>query len=229
MPLPMARPPPRLPGSEKPLDDSEQVRTIALQWISRFSRLVGEVREQKNNPGVTAAELRSKIQQLFHENGYWRDLVCLSWDFHTLSGVDKILAFLTKGPGRLSRIQSVALDESSHARLPRNFPIDPEGPVMGIQSFLAIELDVGAEATGVLRLGRDEDGTWKAWTFATVLQKIKGHEVKAGQERPLHLEYGYQLGRKNYGAQRAVDFNMEDEGPTVLIVGTFTMLHHDFQ
>jgi hypothetical protein len=217
--LPMAVSPPRPVGSDQPVKDPEQVKTIVLKWVSCLTELAGEIRARKNDSAFTATELRPRIQQLFHENGYWRDLVCLSWDFHTLSGVDKITTFLTEHPDRLSRLQNIALDDSSPVRVPRSFPIDPEGPVMGIQSCLTIGLDIGAEAAGVLRLGRDDDGAWKAWTFATVLQRIKGHEVKAGLERPLHLEYGYELGRKNFGAQRALDASMEDEGPTVLIVG----------
>lgn len=217
--LPMAESPPRPKGSLEGIGNPEEVSAIVTEWLNRFQELLHKARDEDGKSGLGPDDLRSAIQNLFLEKGYWRDLVCLSWNFRTLSGVNRIATFLHEENNRLKHIKSLNLEERSGFRAPRNFPLDPEGPVMGIQAFLNIELDFGAEAMGVVRLGRDEDGTWKVWTLSTVLQKFKGHGVRAGPERPLHHEYGAQPGRKYWGSTRAMELNMEDQDPVALIVG----------
>ena len=222
----MANAPPLPVQAMVPVDDPMELKMVVQKWISLFLQLISAAKNP--NHGSKGLLTQSDVQLLFLDEGHWRDLVCLSWDFRTLSGVERITSFLNEKNGRLGLIDRVALDNDSPSRTVRSFPIDPDGPVMGIQAFLAMKLKFGADALGVLRLGRDLDGSWKAWTLSTVLQDIHGCSPQVGPKRPIHLPYGFQSGRMNWGTSRALELDMTDQEPTVLIVGMielFTFLN----
>lgn len=209
--------PPRPAGSAQPIMDPVRIKEIVSEWIDGVSELL-KTTDQQN---ISGKDLEPKIRKLFLDNSYWRDLVCLSWDFRTLTSPEGIANYLAE-ENRLQHLRAVRLDDNP-AHQPRDFPIHaalpPDGPIFGIIVFLELELSSDRIGTGMLQLGRDEDGSWKAYSFSTLLEEIKGYEAKCGPRRPENLRYGYEPGRRNFSEVRATEREMKDKQPAVVIVG----------
>ncbi|KAI9668957.1 MAG: hypothetical protein M1817_005180 [Caeruleum heppii] len=183
-----------------------RVEDVAKDWVTSFNSVI-------DNADFTA------LSELFLAESFWRDQLCLTWNFHTLVGPQKMTSFLqTHESG--CRLKSVALDFSSDYRRPTASPIDFAGTVKGIQAFLSVETDVG-KGRGVVRLFQQPGSEkWKAFTLFTCLQELRGHEEASGLKRPVGVEHGGNPGRKNWMERRKADCEI-DEGrePAVLILG----------
>ena len=94
------------------------------------------------------------------------------------------------------------------------------GPVIGgcIKACFLFETKVG-RGKGIVRLTpTDESGkVWKAFTFYTSLQELKGYEERKGSMRPRGLEHGQ---RQTWFEKREKMQNMDGIEPTVLVVGS---------
>ena len=178
----------------------------AIKWTSSFNALL-----QAGSSDVSA---------LFLKDSYWRDLLCLSWDFHTFHGPEKVASIITRQT-KVWRIKSLNVDKSSEVGKPQISPFDFEGKVKGVQFFVTVDTDVGT-GRGVARLLQDatDQGRWKIFTLYTVLQELTGHEERTGRRRPTGHETGALPGRPNWKERRLVEENFE-EGlePDVLVVG----------
>ncbi|KAI9878888.1 MAG: hypothetical protein M1830_010244 [Pleopsidium flavum] len=162
----------------------------------------------------------SNLEKLFLKESYWRDQLCLSWNYHTFNGPDKMVQFLKKAPNGV-RLHSLDLDTNSKLRAPTVSAVDFSGKVMGVQSFLTVETDVG-RGRGLVRLLQDQEdgGKWKAFTLFTTMHELKGHEETIRGRRPTGVAHGGQPGRKNWQERRVAEQNLEGEmDPTVLILG----------
>ncbi|TVY17746.1 putative indole-3-pyruvate monooxygenase YUCCA1 [Lachnellula arida] len=177
--------------------------TVASKWISSI------------NKTLNTSDF-GEIPNLFLAGSYWRDQLCLSWNFHTLHGPEKIASIL-KDSKTGSRIKWLDLDTSSALRSP-TAKLNDEGKVVEVQAFLTVVTDVGSGA-GIVKLV-PQKGTWKAFTLFTFLKGIKGHEELVGKKRPVGVEHGEHTSQKNWLDQR-VDEGAFGEGdePTVLILG----------
>lgn len=181
------------------------VNKIASEWVESLNKAF---ESQEYDP----------IEQLFLQEGTWRDQLGLSWDYHTLNGPEKIITFLKTGP-KGCRIKFVSIDDSNSLRKPNVSAVDFNGQVNGIASFLTVETDVG-RGRGLVRLVQDHDGKWKAFTLFSSMTELKGHEEKTGGNRPDGVEHGGRPGRKNWQEKRTAVENFEgEEEPTVLILG----------
>lgn len=185
------------------LPRAPEPRSIAQQWITDLEVL-----------------LRTKdyasLSKLFHQESWWRDLLCLTWDFHTIHTLSDIQDFIT---------QHQPHAELFAFRLQHEGKFQPglEHPAPGltwISSIFFFETKVG-RGSGVLRLTQDSDGAWKAYVFCTTLQELKGIEEPLGYNRvhgttetmPGGLSGGTWVERR----KRKVLFNEEE--PATLIVG----------
>ena len=175
------------------------------QWISSFNRLV-----QVGDGGLS---------KLFLKESYWRDLLCLTWDFHTLQGPSQIES-LVKTQAKGWRIKSLGIDQSTNLGKPQISAVDFDGKLQGVQSFLTVETDVG-KGRGLVKVLRDDEdeSSWKCFMLFTMLQELTGHEELNGMRRPLGTEPSSQIG-KNWKDKRANEENLEGGiEPTVLIIG----------
>jgi hypothetical protein len=180
------------------------VDTITALWIESFNKVL-------RHPEL------AKIPELFLEESYWRDQLCLSWDFHTLKGPEKIIPFLQNANSGC-RIKSLTLDTSSKYRLPKASAMDADGKVHTVEAFITVETDIG-RGLGVVRLVQ-ELGTWKAFTLYTFLRELKDHEEVIGARGPNGVQHGAYLSRNNWLDRRKAEENFEDgEEATVLILG----------
>lgn len=184
-----------------------ELEKVAQEWVTSFN-------------DVLKSGHFSSLEKLFLKESYWRDQLCLSWNFHTFNGPDKMVAFLNKAPKGV-RLHSIDLDTSSKLRAPSVSAVDFSGKVMGVQSFLTVETDVG-RGRGLVRLLQDQEdgGKWKAFTLFTTMHELKGHEETIRGRRPNGVDHGGQPGRKNWQERRVAQQNL-DGGvePTVLIIG----------
>lgn len=197
------------PSAAAPPSKPEDADAVAGQWVESFNKAVGSA-----DP--------ASISSLFHAQSYWRDQLCLSWDFHTLQGPEKIVSLFKQGNG--CRIKSVALDKSSQLRSPTAAAMDAEGKVHSVTAFLTVESDIGRGA-GIVRLAQD-GGAWKVFTLFTFLKELKNHEEAVGRKRPNGVAHGEHISRKNWLDRRGEEQNFENgEDPTVLILGKYPSLY----
>lgn len=173
----------------------------ASKWVEAFNKCI-------TNPELAT------IPDLFLDEGYWRDQLCLSWDFHTLQGPKKIVELLKANS---SRVKSLSLDKSSQVRSPATSSID-DGKVPIVQAFLKVQTDVGS-GEGHVRLVQ-ENGTWKVFTLFTFLKDLRGFEEAIGMKRPNGVQHGEHRSQQNWLDRRAAEEKFEGgEEPTVLILG----------
>src|ERR1700761_2034700 len=154
------------------------------------------------------------IAELFLEDGYWRDHLGLSWDYHTIKGKDNIANFLAQNGCPLTNLE---IDRSSAYRSPQFGAFDGLGDVKGIQFFFNFTSKVG-KGQGVARLA-ERDDQWKIFTFFTTLKDLVGYEEGTGLNRPRGVVHGGQMNRKNWSETRQDEFEFKDRDPVVLIVG----------
>ncbi|KAK0196665.1 dimethylaniline monooxygenase [Armillaria mellea] len=149
----------------------------------------------------------------FLPDGYWRDLLSLSWDNRTLHTIPVINNFLDDN----DRLKSSGL---------RNFKLEGE-PVLvranrdftWVQCFFTFETSV-ARGRGFFRLMHDTvDGTWKAKTFYTGIEELKEYEEHRGTTRPAGVNHGANTDRKSWKDRRAEEHEFVDVEPTVLVIG----------
>ncbi|PYI22360.1 flavin-binding monooxygenase-like protein [Aspergillus japonicus CBS 114.51] len=153
------------------------------------------------------------ISSLFLEDGYWRDHLCLTWDYRTAKGQERIQALL-KSAQLPTKIE---VDRSTALRTPHVGPIDAFGDVKGVEFFIKVSSPV-ISGTGVVRVA-EVNSEWKIFTFFTSLQNLVGHEERVGHRRPLGAQHGATKDRRNWQDRRNAERNLEGEPPAVLIIG----------
>jgi len=147
-------------------------------------------------------------------SGWWRDVLALSWDFCTYHSA--------------AAIQAMIQQQNSNERGLSNFRLDPSktviettpAPAIGgcIIAYFLFETNVG-RGKGIVNLTpTDESGEhWKAFTFYTSLQELKGYEERKGSTRPMGIDHG---DRQTWLEKREKMQNMDGVEPTVLVVGS---------
>ncbi|KAL8800605.1 MAG: hypothetical protein Q9182_005067 [Xanthomendoza sp. 2 TL-2023] len=186
--------------------ESMDPQSVTTSWLQLFNDMI-------NGHEV-------KIEDIFLEDSYWRDLLCSTWNFHTYHGLPKISSVLNAGDRRC-RLKSLSIDSSSDSKKPSICPIDFHGTIQGLQAFLTVETDVGS-GRGLVKLVQDRKagGKWKAFILFTTLQELKGHEELVHTRRPTGVDHGANSGRLNWQERRSVEENCEGSfEPTVLIIG----------
>jgi putative flavoprotein involved in K+ transport len=134
------------------------------QWLSALS-------------AALASGDRQSLEKLFLEDGYWRDHLALTWDYRTFGGSAQVGAALTAAT-HSRQMQSLRAEDGAC----KIFEHRTRGATA--ESAFRFETDI-AECRGHVRLIRDsETGQWRAWTFFTSLEELRGFEEHAGVRRP---------------------------------------------
>ena len=186
-----------------------EAEALATTWTASFNRAL-----QDKDFG--------SLGDLFFEESYWRDQLCLSWDYRTLRGSQNMIKFLERHR-KGSRLNNLSIDASDLFHKPKMAPIDHDGKFLGLQAFLIIDTDVG-NGKGLVRLVQDEKSrTWKAFTLFTAMYELRDHEETVKHRRPLGLNYTIpgEFGEpKNWQEWRVAQENfLGSLEPTVLIIG----------
>ena len=141
------------------------------EWLSRFGAAL-------DRADFAAAS------EMFADDCYWRDLVCLTWNIKTLEGKQQIQAML-----------EVTVLEAK----PGQWRIDGEATSQNgvIESWFTFETAV-SRGKGHLRL---KEG--KCWTLLTTMTELKGFEEKKGETRAKGVLHGIVKDRRNWAEQKA--------------------------
>jgi hypothetical protein len=176
---------------------TESIETSAQEWLARFERALG-------------SDHRA-LRSLFHEDGYWRDVLAFTWDIRTFHGADAI-----------ARELGARADAA-----PSGFRLDPRRTAprqvtragnRAIEAIFVFETAQG-RGSGVLRLIPAADGATKAWTLLTALDEIKGHDERVGKARPTGQSYSRDFRGPNWLDLRNASAAYAERDPTVLVVG----------
>ncbi|BCR86265.1 putative flavin-binding monooxygenase [Aspergillus chevalieri] len=178
-------------------------RGVAQQWLNNLQTLL-------------AIGDYAKVPELFHEQSWWRDMLALDWDLHTVQNADRIKDFLSRNQPRF-QLSSFRLQHQGRFQPKLE---NPRGDLNWISSMFFFESRVG-NGTGFLRLTVNEAGQWKAYAVYTSLQELKQIKEPLGVNRaegtietmPGGLSKGNWIERR----KRQVEFL--DEEPATLIVG----------
>ena len=174
------------------VDPNVDAQAVAKAWFSRF-----------------ADAMRSKdvgaILDLIVDDVFWRDILALTWDFHTYEGRDAVERFLTDQLPKFD-LSAFTLREEL-VMLTR--PYEDLAWILGVFNF---DTTVG-HATGVFRLVPLADGSWKAHGVFANLDDLKGFPEKTGTLRNQEPNHG------RWAEMRAREQEFLDEDPGVLIIG----------
>jgi putative flavoprotein involved in K+ transport len=180
------------------LAGTETLATIANHWFARFEHAL-------------ATGDRALLENLFHSDSHWRDVLALTWRIGTVSGARAIAAALTQHAPR--------------AR-PSGFRTDPErtaprhvtrAGTKCVEVFYRFETARG-RGSGVLRFFPDEEEP-RAWTLLTALDELKDFEEHVGRRRPKGWAYSRDFAGPNWLDLRKLKSIYDDRDPIVLVVG----------
>ncbi len=168
-------------------------RSVANEWFKAFAAAV----ERKD---------ASALSELFLEDGFWRDMLALTWEFRTFQSQQTITKFLSatlaeSGFSKLAlRLDSVALQ-----------PLSPD--LAWIQGIYDFETKVGV-GFGIFRIVPTYSGEWKAHVVYTNLEGLKGFPERVGSLRDAVPNHG------KWPEKRRREIDFEDVEPAVIIIGS---------
>ena len=174
------------------VDPNVDFQAVAEAWFTRFA----DAMHSKDVPGIL---------DLIVDDAFWRDMLALTWDFHTYEGRDIVKQFLTDQLPKFDlsafklREELVSLDR----------PYEDLVWIMGIFNF---DTTLG-HATGIFRLIPLADGSWKAHSVYTNLDDLKGFPEKTGLLRNHEPNHG------KWAERREREQEFLDEEPGTLIIG----------
>ncbi|OJA11634.1 hypothetical protein AZE42_04753 [Rhizopogon vesiculosus] len=155
----------------------------------------------------------------FLSDGWFRDMLCFSWNFRTLSGREKIHEFLSEvvdGQSRFgySNLHDFKLDDPNISA-PSLFKLPGSPDIEGVQGTFTFSITKpAAHGRGLFRITQDVDGNWKAFTLFTNMQDLVGHEESAVDRYGPHESH-----KMTWDDYVDAKFRDTEADPTVLIVG----------
>lgn len=152
-----------------------------------------------------------RLAALFAQECHWRDILAFAWDLHTVSGASAIAARLAGRAGAVvPRGFALAAERTPPRRVTR-------AGTEAIEAIFTFETAIGP-CNGVVRLV-NEGGAPRAWTLATALDEIRGHEDPANGKRWQDVDWKRNFGGENWLDRRKKAVAYADHDPAVLVVG----------
>jgi len=178
-------------------------REVAQQWLNSLQTLL-------------AIGNYSKVPELFHEQSWWRDMLALDWDLHTVQNADGIKDFLGRNQPRF-QLSSFRLQHQGRFQPKLE---NPRRDLIWVSSMFFFESRAG-NGTGFLRLTMNEAGQWKAYAVYTSLQELKQIKEPLGVNRAEGTIESMPggLSRGNWVERRKRQVEFLDEEPATLIIG----------
>lgn len=164
---------------------SQQHPTVQ-SWLDAFSQ-------------ACAAADSGRLEGLFVEQCFWRDLLAFTWDLRTFEGRPQVLQ---------------AFKETVRDIQPGSFRVSGQQPSAS-EAWITFETALG-RGEGFIRLQES-----RCWTLLTTLNELKGFEEPRGRRRPLGAEYGVPADRSNWLDRRKAENESiaRTKQPYVLIIG----------
>ncbi|KAG2068576.1 FAD/NAD(P)-binding domain-containing protein [Suillus decipiens] len=186
---------------------SEDLHAISADWLKSL-----EVASSTGDAVSFASH--------FLSDGWLRDLLCFSWDYRTVSGLENIRGFLSEvvdGKSRLehSSLRDFKIDDHT-INAPSPFKLPGLQGIEGVQGAFTFSItNPSAVGRGFFRLTQDADGKWKALTLFTNMQDLVGYEEPFG----INLHGLYEDRKITWEEDVNAKFRAVEADPTVLIVG----------
>ncbi|KAL4076790.1 hypothetical protein V8B97DRAFT_2022069 [Scleroderma yunnanense] len=147
------------------------------------------------------------ITSMFHELGFWKDILALTWNFRTIRGSSAIKRLLDARLA-LTGLTALSLTEDSF-RAPTL--LKPMSGVVFLRLCFEFETNCG-RGTAVAFLVPTPKFQWKAWSIPTCLESLKDYPEKVEPLRSSTMDHEWE-------GRRLREMNMADSDPTVLIIG----------
>ncbi|KAF8575490.1 FAD/NAD(P)-binding domain-containing protein [Ramaria rubella] len=187
----------------------DEATQIANDWLVAFNEACLKLSEDPTFY-VTA------VLALFLPNAFWRDKLCLSWNFHTAEGAEKIRTLLSRGSAlQKAGFKGCVIDTQSSLGGPEHKPFLIVGTIVEF-SFRFELSSPPAFGRALARLVKDSNNDWKAYTLYTVLEDFKDCPTN---DKPLGHYNGH---TRTWDNVHAEDVENAEKQPTVLIVGAGT-------
>ncbi|MDA9641480.1 NAD(P)/FAD-dependent oxidoreductase [Alphaproteobacteria bacterium] len=182
---------------------------VATEWIASFNRQLTE-----------SFESSERSSALFFVKSFWRNALGLAWNLETITGHKNIVTVLRDTSIRAG-MSDILLDCSASPPQWVN-----RADTYAIEAFIKFETKY-TRGRGIIRLCPTEsvaEGTsarqqWRAWTFFTAIDTLKGHGEKLDSNRPTGSSYSRDFRGPNWLDKRQLAQKYEDRDPTVLVVG----------
>jgi cation diffusion facilitator CzcD-associated flavoprotein CzcO len=173
---------------------------VITKWLTDFETML-------------AGNDKCTVTSLFHPDGYWRDLLALTWELKTFHGISEVQGALM-GVDSAVRPRNLRLEGRAIAGVLGEF-----GPT--VEGFFTFETDL-ASARGYLRLvpvreaGRD---SFRAVTVLTAMVALKDFPERGRANRDETFMRPVEEGADNWLDRRGTALAYRDRDPQVLIVG----------
>jgi hypothetical protein len=154
----------------------------------------------------------SSARSLFHQDGFWRDILAFTWHIQTVSGAKDIVHALKTHAGRANGSHFELAVGRTAPRLVTRAGSDV------IEAIFTFKTARGP-ANGVLRLIPGDPAAPQAWTLLTALEELNGFEETVGQMRPTGEAYSRDFHGPNWFDDRQSAISFADRDPAVLVVG----------
>ncbi|KAG6333167.1 hypothetical protein ID866_5922 [Astraeus odoratus] len=174
------------------VDPNIDVRAIARTWFAAFA-------------DAMISKDVSTILDLLFNGALWRDMLALTWDFHTYEGRHKVMRFLTDQIPKFDLSAFKLREDLVSLEMPYE-------DMAWIQGFFTFDTTIG-HASGIFKLLPLADGSWKAHVVYTNLEDLKGFPEKIGALRNHEPNHG------KWAEMRERERQFLDEEPSVVIVG----------
>ena len=171
---------------------------VFSQWLSAFSICL----ESSDAAGAA---------RLFASEGYWKDLLALTWEHKVFSGREEIAGALSRtlGPMGLRNIRPAASRGApALARRSRQ---------QVVEGYFEFETNVG-QVTAFVRLLLTDQGP-AAWILLTALQGLHGFEEQIDKLRPTGDAYAMNALGRNWLEDREERRTFADRDPEVIVIG----------
>jgi hypothetical protein len=182
------------------LAETEPIATDVGRWLAQFEAAL-------KKPG-------DLLEQLFHPDSYWRDVLALTWRIRTMRGADAICAALR---AHAARVRPGEFRTDPQRTAPRRVT---RAGTDAIEALFRFETEQG-RGVGVLRLtpAAGDRNRLKAWTILTALDELKEFPERIGRLRPRGESYSRDFRGPNWLDRRRCAAAYLDREPAVLVVG----------
>ncbi|KAI6115926.1 hypothetical protein F5141DRAFT_1212525 [Pisolithus sp. B1] len=154
----------------------------------------------------TPCPQRTAVVDLLTDEAFWRDMLALTWDYHTYEGRDRVKQFLADQLPKFSP-STLKLREDLFGLQ------TPFEDLAWIQGYFTFDTTVG-HASGIFRLVPLANGSWKGHSVYTNLEDLRGFPEKIRPSSNPEEVHG-----KSAEARKGEQERLDDERSVIIVGG----------
>ncbi|KAI6120372.1 FAD/NAD(P)-binding domain-containing protein [Pisolithus croceorrhizus] len=175
------------------VDPAIDAQATAKAWFTAFADAV-------SSKDATA------VADLLIDEAFWRDMLALTWDYHTYEGRDRVKQFLADQLPKFSP-STLKLREDLFGLQ------TPVEDLAWIQGYFTFDTTVG-HALGIFRLVPLANGSWKGHSVYTNLEDLRGFPEKVRPSSNPEEVHG-----KSAEARKGEQERLDDERSVIIVGG----------